>query len=117
MNRIIVFLLFAALSAQAAEKSGRLEGTIVGRDAAHNQLTVEHGDVPGVMMAMTMPYEVRGQRVDSLPKNGTKITATLHESNGALWLTDVMASGGMAMQHDHTPMPMPMPMPMSATST
>src|SRR5439155_4571261 len=85
-------------------------GTIVGRDASKNQLTVAHGNVPGVMSAMTMPYEVRGQRVASLPKDGAKITAVLHESNGAFWLTDVMASGMTPMQHDQMPMPMPMPL-------
>ena len=46
-------------------------------------LTIEHADVPGVMTAMTMPYEVRGQRVADLPKSGIKITATLHEPGGA----------------------------------
>lgn len=110
MKLATFLLLLAALTAQAAEKSGPLAGTIVGRDAAANRLTVAHGDVPGLMMAMTMPYEVRGQRVASLPKDGTTITATLHESSGAFWLTDVKAGGGMSdmpgmqhepMQHEH----------------
>src|SRR5438094_4448365 len=109
MKCFMTFLmLLAAFGAEAAEKSGRLEGTIVGRDASKNQLTVAHGDVAGLMSAMTMPYEVRGQRVASLPKDGAKITAVLHESNGAFWLTDVMASGMKPMQHDQMQMQMPM---------
>lgn len=48
-----ILMLLAALGADAAEKSGRLEGTIVGRDASKNQLTVAHGDVAGLMSAMT----------------------------------------------------------------
>jgi Cu/Ag efflux protein CusF len=82
-------LLVLALGAQAEEKSALLGGTIVARDAQKNQLTVSHGAVEGLMGAMTMAYDVRGQRVDSLPKDGTRITATLHQSNGTYWLTGV----------------------------
>ena len=94
---IPTLLLFVAFHVQAAEKTGALTGTIVSRDAATNQLTVAHANVPGIMGAMTMPYEVRGQKVVSLPKDGAKITATLHESEGTHWLTDVAAAGEMAM--------------------
>ena len=41
----------------AAEKTGQLEGTIVSRDAAKNDLTVRHGEVKGVMGAMTMAFK------------------------------------------------------------
>ena len=74
---------------KASEKVGALEGKIVSRDAAKNELTVEHGEVNGVMGPMTMGYAVRGQKVSSLPKDGAKISATLHEANGKYWLTDV----------------------------
>src|SRR5438477_868914 len=91
-----------------AQKSGRLEGTIVGRDPSKNTLTVQHAEVPGVMMPMTMGYEVRGQKVTALPANGARVTGVLHEANGKYWLTDVKASGehamggpAMQMQHEH----------------
>ncbi|MEA2329082.1 MAG: hypothetical protein QOE68_4041 [Thermoanaerobaculia bacterium] len=90
MKRFFLLLIFAlALPAIAAEKTGHLAGTIVSRDASANRLTVNHREVSGLMGAMTMPYEVRGQKVASLPSNGAKITATLHEADGAYWLTDV----------------------------
>lgn len=95
---IPMLLLLVALSARAAEKSGALSGTIVSRDVATNRLTVAHTEVSGVMGAMTMPYEVRGQKVASLPKDGAKITATLHESDGTYWLTNVAAAGAKEMQ-------------------
>jgi Cu/Ag efflux protein CusF len=128
MNRFtsstLLFVFALALPAMAAEKTGSLTGTIVGRDASTNQLTVSHGAVSGVMGAMTMPYEVRGQKVTSLPKDGAKITATLHDSDGTYWLTDVKPAGesrapGHDMQtmsaHEHADMkhpaaePQPMP--------
>jgi Cu/Ag efflux protein CusF len=99
----LILLLFVAFSARAAEKRGALTGTIVSRDATTNRLTVAHAEVAGVMGAMTMPYEVRGQKVASLPTDGAKITATLHESDGAYWLTNVVAAGEQpampAMEH------------------
>src|SRR4051812_20278839 len=106
---IPMLLLVVAFSALAAERSGALTGTIVSRDAATNRLTVAHAEVPGVMGAMTMPYEVRGQKVASLPNDGAKITATLHESDGTYWLTNVAAAGEQpamsAMEHEHAAMP------------
>jgi Cu/Ag efflux protein CusF len=99
-----LFILASPLAAE--EKMGTLEGTIVSREAAKNEITVQHGEVKGVMGAMTMGYQVRGQKVESLPNNGIRITAMLHESNGTYWLTDVKpsASHPMAgMQHEMTP--------------
>jgi Cu/Ag efflux protein CusF len=102
MKRFALLLIFTlALPAMAAEKTGHLAGTIVSRDASNNQLTIAHGEVSGVMGAMTMPYEVRGQKVTTLPNDGAKVTATLHEADGAYWLTDVKpAEESAAPAHD-----------------
>jgi Cu/Ag efflux protein CusF len=118
MKRFALLLIFTlALPAIAAEKTGQLAGTIVSRDASTNQLSVSHGEVSGVMGAMTMPYEVRGQKVTALPANGAKITATLHEADGAYWLTGVKpaeesaapgrAGHGMPAAHNMPEMNMP----------
>ena len=93
----VLTLLFAAPLIAATEKTGTLRGSIVSRDSAKNEIVVAHDEVAGVMPAMTMAYQVRGARVDALPKDGTKITATLHSSNGALWLTNVKAEGDSSM--------------------
>ncbi len=78
------------------EKTYDLEGTIIGRDPATNQLTVDHKEIPGYMAAMTMPYEVRGQNVADLPADGTPITARVHATEEAYWLTDVQPAAGAA---------------------
>jgi Cu/Ag efflux protein CusF len=103
----LLFVLALALPAMAAEKSGALTGTIVARDASTNQLTVSHAAVSGMMGAMTMPYEVRGQKVASLPNDGAKITATLHELDGTYWLTGVKPAEESAMPQppEHAGMP------------
>src|SRR5436853_1887009 len=99
-----LFLLALPLAAQ--EKMSMLEGTIISRDIAKNEIIVQHGEVKGLMGPMTMGYQVRGQKVATLPKDGTRIDAMLHESNGTLWLTDVKPSASHAMSSmQHQPMP------------
>jgi len=111
MRYSFLFFVFLLLAFPAvADQMGKLDGTIVSRDTAKNELVVAHGEVRGLMSAMTMSYEVRGAKVDTLPQNGAKITAMLHEAGGSYWLTDVKPTGGRVenpspmshMQHDAT---------------
>ncbi len=76
-------------SASRMQVTAMMEGKIVSRDEARNQLTVDHKKVEGMMDAMTMAYDVRGAKASSLPPDGTEITAMLHEENGNYYLTDV----------------------------
>ena len=47
-------------SSQAAgPKRYQLEGRVVSLDPANNQVVVDHKDIPGFMMGMTMPYPVK----------------------------------------------------------
>ncbi|MGH9456258.1 MAG: copper-binding protein [Thermoanaerobaculia bacterium] len=88
---------------QIEEKTYDLEGVIVSRDPATNQLTVDHEEIPGYMAAMTMSYEVRGQNVAELPADGSAITAVVHATEEAYWLTDVNpAPGAMPTGTDTT---------------
>jgi protein SCO1/2 len=71
------------------EKLYTLDGQITGRDAAANLLRVDHKAIPGYMEAMTMDYPVRGAAVQSLPSDHSRITARLHVTDTAYWLTNV----------------------------
>jgi protein SCO1 len=99
---LLVFSIVAALAAcqsreadvpsedvAVEEQTYDLRGRIISRDPATNELTVDHEEIPGYMAAMTMPYEVRGQNVADLPADGATITATVHATDEAYWLTDV----------------------------
>ena len=44
---------------QPGPKRYPLAGRVVSVDQAKLQLVVDHGDIPGFMMAMTMPYSVK----------------------------------------------------------
>lgn len=77
----------------ATEKTYTMTGTLVSRNAATNEVTINNDEVPGgVMPKMTMAYELRGAKVDSLPRDGTRITSMLHEQNGKYWVMDVKAA-------------------------
>ena len=69
-----------------------LTGKIVSRDAADNTLRIDHEAIPGFMEAMTMDYSVRGASVALLPPNGARVSAKLHVTDSAYWLTDVRAA-------------------------
>lgn len=77
----------------AAEKTHTMTGTLVSRNAATNEVTIDNDEVPGGVMAkMVMAYELRNGKVESLPADGTKVTSTLHEHSGKYWVTDVKAA-------------------------
>jgi len=64
-------------------------GKIVSRERAANTIRLDHEAIPGFMEAMTMDYSVRGVKVESLPADGSRVTARLHVANDAYWLTDI----------------------------
>jgi len=96
----IALLLVAACACQpqatekpqsvAGEKLYALKGKIVSRSAADNTLQIDHEAIPGFMDAMTMDYTVRGAKVAELPPDGSRITAKLHATDTAYWITDVV---------------------------
>lgn len=92
----IITILFTVLlltcggkQSTAPEKAYPMTATIVSRDPAGNIVTMDHKDVPGVMEAMRMDYELRGAKVATLPPDGTPVEVTLHEQEGRFWVTDV----------------------------
>ncbi len=55
---LLPVLFLAACSHKPTEKRYPLEGRVVAVDAAQQQLTIAHHDVPGLMKGMTMPFVV-----------------------------------------------------------
>jgi hypothetical protein len=68
-----------------------MTATIVSRDPAHNVVTLNNKEVPGKMEAMTMDYQLRGSKVESLPPDGTAVDVIVHEGNDTYYITDVKA--------------------------
>ena len=95
-HRLASILLLVAICACRSEPPSKentypMTATIVSRDPAQNTVNLDNKEIPGVMEAMKMDYELRGAKVNALPPDGTPVTATLHERDGRYWISDVRA--------------------------
>ena len=95
---IIVVLICAGFAAgchTAPEKHYPIQGEVISADAAKKLLTVKHGDIPGLMPAMTMTYQVAEPKQMETLHPGDKITAILvvSENKGRLEKIAVVSKG------------------------
>ena len=81
-------LLLAALAACSGDRSYEVQGRIVGfGDGA--TVIVEHGDIDGLMPAMTMPFEAQdGAALDSL-YTGDAVAFVLHIRGDSSWIDQI----------------------------
>ena len=94
----IVALLCAGIAAgcqSAPEKHYPIQGEVISVDQAKKLLTVKHGDIPGLMPAMTMTYQVAETKQMQTLQPGDKITADLvvSENKGRLEKIAVVSKG------------------------
>lgn len=66
-----------------------LHGKIVRVDKAGKKLIVDHGNIPGFMSAMTMPYGVKDETLLATLSPGVEIDANVAMSGASYWLEDV----------------------------
>jgi len=85
----LTFLL--ASLACSHRKTYPLQGEVRGKDLATNEVTVNHGDIPGFMPAMTMPYKVKNTAMLQELQPGDKIAAevVVSQDGNDYWLEDV----------------------------
>ena len=88
---IAVTMTVAACQGRSAstEKRYSLHGTIVAIDRGRAELTVQHGDIPGFMSAMTMTYAVADLTVLDRVVAGDEIRAELVVRGDTPWLEHV----------------------------
>lgn len=109
-------LLLLLIAACSRTRRYPMQGEIIAKDAATGQITVKHGDIPGFMEAMTMPYRIK----DPTSKDpailrdlqpGDKIAAdVVVRSPGDYWLegvriTDKSGRGQVKSPTSHMLMP------------
>ncbi len=82
---LAMMCLFASigLAQQAKGKQHTLKGKVT--EVSKDRLTVDHGDVPGFMGAMTMPYKVDKVDILSKVKKNDQIEATVYENDYTLY--------------------------------
>jgi protein SCO1/2 len=78
----------ASTTGQTAQRYD-LKGKIVAVDKAGKKLTVDAGDIPGFMSAMTMPYAVKDEHLLDNLSAGDQITAKVVSSSGDIWLENI----------------------------
>ncbi len=91
MNRFLLVLVLAIICTgigcqSAPEKHYAIQAEVISAEPQRQMITVKHGDIPGLMPAMTMSYMVAdAKQIESL-KPGDKISADLvvSDSKGRL---------------------------------
>ena len=83
---IMAISLFGTGCQSTPKKHYAIQAEVISAEPQHQMLTVKHGDIPGLMPAMTMSYMVAdAKQIESL-KPGDKISADLvvSDSKGRL---------------------------------
>jgi len=65
----------ASADSPSGEKRYHLKGTVVQIDKPQQHLVINHGDIPGFMAAMTMPYPVADAKTLDMVSVGDQVTA------------------------------------------
>lgn len=71
--------------------SGTGQGTVAGVDAAKQEITLDHGEIPGMMGAMTMTFAVSDPKLLEGVAPGAKVEFDLAYENGAYLVTGIRA--------------------------
>lgn len=95
---LLLLVLAGALLAsgcQSKTKHYDLKGQVLDKNPATKEITVKHGDIPGFMPAMTMPYPVKDQVGFHRVQPGDVITADVVTANkgNEYWLQNLRITG------------------------
>jgi protein SCO1 len=107
-----VFLFSCALGVAACgpgspKNSYALQGQILAIDAPHKSLTIKHGDIKGLMSAMTMPYSVRDEKLLTGLAAGDLIDATLIVESNDAYLETIRKTGSAPLEKPPAEAPAP----------
>src|SRR5436309_9854730 len=104
MRRLLVAILVAtACSRTAPAREYQLHGQILDVKPETSEVLVKHGDIPGFMPAMTMPYKVEDPRVLAGKQPGDLITATLVVGETEAHLSKIDKTGHAAIEDAAAP--------------
>lgn len=73
----LVMLSLVLFAACTRTKRYPMQGEVVAKDVADNEITVNAGDIPGFMGAMAMPYRVKDPAIVQQVEPGDKISAEI----------------------------------------
>lgn len=90
---LLLAVLTSACAGPSDQREYTLQGQILSVAADHMEADIKHEEIPGFMMAMTMPYKVRDAKEFEPLKAGDLITSTLVVVSNDAYLTAVKKVG------------------------
>jgi protein SCO1/2 len=90
---IAAVLLFTACGSQSKQRTYAVHGQVVSVTPDRQEATVKHGEIAGLMPAMTMPYKIKEKAELNAVKPGDVIDATLTIVENDAFLTGVRKVG------------------------
>ena len=98
MRSSIVFILWLSVVAAACgrpsdQRTYTLQGQVLSIEIPRRQLTIKHEEIKNLMPAMTMPYEVKDEKLLSGLAPGDLINATLVIASNEAYLTTIRKVG------------------------
>lgn len=88
LRRSLAALLLLT-SACSSERTYEINGRVVGFGDDHRTLIVEHGNVRGLMAAMTMPFTAKDTSALSVLRVGDALSFTLHLRGDSSWISGI----------------------------
>lgn len=95
----VVAIAASACNRTPPSKEYQLQGQILDLKPETHEVLVRHGDIPGFMPAMTMPYKVEDPKILAGKEPGDLITATLVVSDTEAHLSKIDKTGHAAIEN------------------
>ena len=109
MRRLLFLCVVLAASActKSNERTFTLQGQVLAVEPARKQLIVKHEDIKDFMPAMTMPYEVRDEKLLNGIKAGDLINSTLVVVSNGAYLSTIKKVGEAPLEQPPAEAPNP----------
>src|SRR5205823_5879936 len=91
----------------ADQRTFTLQGQVLSLEPAHKQLTIKHEEIKGFMPAMTMPYEVRDEKLLTGLAAGDLVNATLVVVSNGAYLSTITKVGTAPLEKPPAETPNP----------
>ncbi len=86
---LVVVLATSLVACKGDATHGTGKGTVSGVDVAKSEITLDHGDIPGIMSAMTMTFSVPDKRLLEGVAPGAKVEFDIEVVNDEYRVTAI----------------------------
>ena len=87
----VLVLVVSLAACKANPTHGTGKGTVAAVDLAKSEITLDHGDIPGIMDAMTMTFAVPDPKILEGVAPGAKVEFDVEVVNGEHRVTAIRA--------------------------